>query len=452
MAQNRLKLNFSLEFIDERANFVSDYLNQEQFKNKPPTKAELETISNYILWGKNREDGKNAVQRKELEIETKSKTWNQKDSKVESLDALVESPAFNENTIIFPGEAMTKIQRTTFSRTEARKRTDPSLLPLLEELFRRIDETELLINLYELAHNKRKKPPREELISRFTKDEISALDARAQTLSQYQFLKLKHLLVELRLEQYMFRDSYTNPILCDSSNSSMPPQNLVTKIGVDIPVFPLGLFWEEGISQKIFVPLAQLTPKNFSEEELKKISNLIWTQKSLQEKLGEEDRFFDFSNQEHLYNFLLLFEDLEDAAARETLEYQMRGFLSTLNYYMEISELSEAQREIINFKMRGFQNQHIAAVINQKYGKSYTVNYISTIFRQKAIPTIIEAVNYHLRVCENLFFPEEFKECNTCRRVLLRDSYNFVRKSRAKDGFTNRCKRCDKADRERKKS
>jgi hypothetical protein len=74
------------------------------------------------------------------------------------------------------------------------------------------------------------------------------------------------------------------------------------------------------------------------------------------------------------------------------------------------------------------------------------------IYRQKIIPAIIEAVQYHLRVCENLFFPEEFKECNTCGRLLLRDSYNFVRKSRSKDGFTNRCKRCDKADRERKKS
>jgi hypothetical protein len=126
--------------------------------------------------------------------------------------------------------------------------------------------------------------------------------------------------------------------------------------------------------------------------------------------------------------------------------------LDTLYYYIDIAELSEVQREILDFKIKGIQNQQIAAVVNSKYDKSYTVNYISTIYRQKIIPAIIEAVQYHLRVCENLFFPEEFKECNTCGRLLLRDSYNFVRKSRSKDGFTNRCKRCDKADRERKKS
>ena len=59
MAYNRLKLDFSLEFIDERTDFVNNYVTQEQFKIKPLTEEELETISNYVLWGKYREDGKN---------------------------------------------------------------------------------------------------------------------------------------------------------------------------------------------------------------------------------------------------------------------------------------------------------------------------------------------------------------------------------------------------------
>ena len=31
------------------------------------------------------------------------------------------------------------------------------------------------------------------------------------------------------------------------------------------------------------------------------------------------------------------------------------------------------------------------------------------------------------------------------------DAENFVRKSRSKDGFSTKCKKCDRADRERKK-
>ena len=448
MAFNRLKLDFSLEFIDERANFVKDYVNQPQFKDKPLSKEETETISNYILWGKRRDDCKNGVQRKEFEIDTKSKIWSGSEN-VESLDALIESSTFDENTLMRPGEVRTKITRTVFSREDARRNIDASLLPELEVLFRQIDETDLIINFYDLAHNKRKNPPREELLQRFTKEEQELLKAKSEKLTQHHYLKLRHLLVELRQQQYQFKDSYSNLLMRDPSQSHFQqnPKDQEPVFDVDIPVFPLGIKIPGHISEKLFQPLNQVIPQNFSEKELEQISHLIWSHRE-----RPKDRYFDFFELEHIYNALLQIEDLQDAADRETLNKATENFLDTLRYYIEIAELSEVQREILDFKIKGIQNQQIAAVINSKYGKSYTVNYISTIFRQKILPAIIEAVQYHLRVCENLFFPEEFKECNTCRRLLLRDSYNFVRKGRAKDGFTNRCKRCDKADRERKKS
>ena len=124
MAKNRLKLNFELESAEDRTQFVNEYLSTLEFT---PSESELETISNYVLWGKHREDGKNSVQRKEFEIDTKSKLW-QSSEKTESLDALIESPTFDENTIVQPGEVSTKIPRTVFSRDEARRNVHPSLL------------------------------------------------------------------------------------------------------------------------------------------------------------------------------------------------------------------------------------------------------------------------------------------------------------------------------------
>ena len=56
MAKNRLQLNFQLESAADRTAFVQEYLAALPFV---PTADELETISNYILWGKN-EKGKNA--------------------------------------------------------------------------------------------------------------------------------------------------------------------------------------------------------------------------------------------------------------------------------------------------------------------------------------------------------------------------------------------------------
>ena len=54
MATNRLKLDFSLEWRDERNAFLAEYLNNPMFKAYPPTEDELETMGNYLLWGKAR--------------------------------------------------------------------------------------------------------------------------------------------------------------------------------------------------------------------------------------------------------------------------------------------------------------------------------------------------------------------------------------------------------------
>ena len=57
---NRLQLDFKLVTTDERAAFLNEYLQQPQFVKKPPTEDELETMGNYLLWGKDPVTGLNA--------------------------------------------------------------------------------------------------------------------------------------------------------------------------------------------------------------------------------------------------------------------------------------------------------------------------------------------------------------------------------------------------------
>ena len=95
-------------------------------------------------------------------------------------------------------------------------------------------------------------------------------------------------------------------------------------------------------------------------------------------------------------------------------------------------------------KLNKEKNTDIAEKINKKWKKTYTPNYISTIFRQRIIPKINEAARYHEKIIGNVFFEEEFKTCTACGRTLLRDTDNFTRKTRSKDGFTSRCKICEK--------
>jgi hypothetical protein len=46
-------------------------------------------------------------------------------------------------------------------------------------------------------------------------------------------------------------------------------------------------------------------------------------------------------------------------------------------------------------------------------------------------------------------YDKGWKVCTKCGRELLRDSRNFVKKTKSSDGLTNKCKRCDKEERQR---
>ena len=124
----------------------------------------------------------------------------------------------------------------------------------------------------------------------------------------------------------------------------------------------------------------------------------------------------------------------------------------SVHTYVHIDWISGKYRTIPllfikNMKMKKVRNTEIAATVNKKWGKNYTPNYISTIFRQRIIPKINEAAAFHVKIVSNIFFEEEFKACTCCGKVFLRCPENFTKNSRAKDGLVARCKACEKAAR-----
>ena len=81
------------------------------------------------------------TQRGEIQIETRNKTWQRDDT--ESLDAMMESPTFNEASLRRPTEARTRIAREVFDRDEALAQCPSHMRPVFEELFARIDRLEM---------------------------------------------------------------------------------------------------------------------------------------------------------------------------------------------------------------------------------------------------------------------------------------------------------------------
>ena len=439
---NRLHLDFSIPGTHERKAFVDEYVQRPEFIRAPLTDDELETIANYILWGKD-PDGMNAVQKGEFSIETRNKTWQRDDT--ESLDAMMESPTFNEASLRKPTEARTKIAREVFSREEALAQCPSHMKPIFEELFMRIDKLELSIHWYEFDHGKRKEEPRSALQKRFTPEEVNAARKIASTWNQYKYLKQRHLIVELRREQFTLRDSYI-----ERHMRHTPPEPDLDPVNLDfeaeIPVFPLGLVGTP-FSDLVFKPETELNPYTYTEDEIDTLIKHYWSKK----QQSRPQLFFDFGELEHVYELFGQLNEIEEDLDTLPLESNMKKLLDTLKYYIALTDLNEAQKEILDLKINKVKNQDIADQINKKYGKSYTANYISTIFRQKIIPHINETANFHALIIENMCFEENFKKCNGCGKILLIDAENFVRKSRSKDGFSTKCKKCDRADRQKKK-
>ena len=442
MATNRLKLDFSIQTTDGRRDFVNEYVTLPQFQKIPLNESELETIANYILWGKD-PDGLNVTQRGEIQIETRNKTWQRDDT--ESLDAMMESPTFNEASLRRPTEARTRIAREVFDRKKALAECPDHIRAVYTDLFKRIDRLEMTIQFYELNHGRRKEPPRAALLNRFTESEIEAAQQTASKWNQFHYLKQRHLIVELRREQFTLRDTYVEKHLRHT-----PPEPDLDPVNPDfdaeIPVYPLGLSYGP-IGALLFKSEENLNPSTYSEQDLEKVLKFYWSKKS-------ESRpviFFDFANLEHVYELFGQLNELEDSIGALPIDSNLGRLLDTLKYYISLTDLTEAQHEILDLKINKTKNQDIADLINKKYDKSYTANYISTIFRQKIIPRINETAEFHAKIIENLCFPENFKKCTGCEKILLIDPEKFVRKSRSKDGFATRCKICDRNDRQKKK-
>ena len=431
--KNRLDLNFQLETAEERTQFVNEYLPSLPFT---PTQDELETISNYILWGKNK-SGRNIQQEGYVEL----KSWARQP--VESLEALLEQPGFGETSFQSLNAPSTKPARVVFDRAKALEGAPAYLAAAYKDLFRQIDTIELTLNYYELFSGRRKNPPRAKLMDQFSEDEARALNERALKLSQHQYLKMKRLLVELRTTQYTLADSQGARVRqhYESVRPVWNGERLV--IGEDVDILPLGMYTDRVLAQKLFAP--ELYPAQFREDELRALTALLWK--------PVKEMNFDFRNPEHLLKLYEYKFDLEDEQDTDTARlYRTQEFLlKTLHYYEERADLSEMQQDLLQMKLAHKLNAEIASFLNKKYDKHYNENYISTLFHQKLIPQIAAAASMHREIAENLFFPENFKRCRDCGRVLLLTPDNFVHQKKSIDGFAPRCKRCEKVKRSKYK-
>lgn len=210
-------------------------------------------------------------------------------------------------------------------------------------------------------------------------------------------------------------------------------------------VFPFGLFNNSELAQKIFKFPPE--PSIFSEQDLEQVSKLIWNRE-------KKDKILDFENVDHLLAIYKNYYILEEQSERDPNEFYSAAasIVKTLKFYESMADLSEIQQEVLQMKIDERSNLVIQLYINGKYGTTYNENYISTIYRKKILPAIAGAATQHRHIMENIFYPENFKVCKDCGRLLLISTDFFMKEKKNVTGFAPRCKRCQKLKRQEKKN
>lgn len=398
-----IKLDFTINTAKARQEYIDNCVRENKEKNlKEFTKKELELMGDYILYGKDEESGKSIVDTKEISINTKHSSYKKKEP--ESLEALMDNPAFNEGIFIKHNTHFKKIKPTIDRELDKD-------IPSMQELWKEIDKLRYILDV--------------------AKGKIE--DPNVRIREGLELYKLKHFYITLCRQQYYLKDIFHPAIFTFKGpqkvgyyeeNNSIPwcaESNLYD-------IAPIGLITDK--------PERFLSPRNLSERDYK--VNLL------------AKNLLDFRNPDHIY---LLFENYEDLAISQidVPESTINSILETIDFYTDFAHLSDSKKEILRLKKLKYTNDQIQKILSEKFGLSHTANYISTIWKQKICVEISEAATLHFEYYMERENPLHWKECNTCGKTKLRDSREFVRKAKSSDGLSNRCKVCDKEKREKEK-
>lgn len=402
-------MDFNLDFTLETSNERRDFVASKGLSKLTPK--EIELCGNYILYGKDRSDnpeidGTSCVDRKEVQIKTKFNSYSKKEPI--SLDALLESPTFNEN-LLRPKPTIYKKVKPTIDKEKVKDITG------MKELWEQIQITQDLLD-----ENTGKKERTE----------------NTKTLTQKQIYYTKHYLIEMRQQQYY---------LMDSAYPTMPPlQNkaqyfdCIQDIQMNYPIYPRGIMRQEH-DEDFMSPRKDIRHSDLA----------IDIDKEIEERKLNNKPYFNFLDKEHIYQLILNYWDIK-VTIKDVPDSPLWGLLWTLDFYIEKANLNEQQMLIIRDKKLRLLNRDIAKHLLDELGIYHQENYISTIWN-KMTQQIADAAELNYDEWLNRNYDKAWKCCNTCKKELLRDPRNFVRKAKALDGLTNCCKKCNKEKRKKRK-
>ena len=207
---------------------------------------------------------------------------------------------------------------------------------------------------------------------------------------------LKKNIIELRQDQYVLKNMYKKPIYCTKIVKSFPKFNLDEKIYMD----------ENGEVHST----------------------------------GKVNLFDQFHISILLCNYSRLKQDSWD-----NFNSDIRWLMMDLDNLIEhtFKDKYPLYYDLIIYKIDGLQNIQIQEKLYEDYGIKHSVEYISSLWRNK-IPKMIAETAANEWLEWHFTFEEKgkWKKCSRCGQVKLAHNHFFSKNSTSKDGFYSICKDC----------
>ena len=140
-----------------------------------------------------------------------------------------------------------------------------------------------------------------------------------------------------------------------------------------------------------------------------------------------------------LCNYSKLKEDSWDQFEGDTW-YLIYDFENTCDKALKDYPLYQ---RLVECKIDGMQNIDIQEVLQQEFGIKHSVEYISSLWRNK-IPNLIAAAaeDNYLNWYYNQVEKGKFKRCSRCGKIKLAHNKYFSKNKTSRDGFYSICKCC----------
>jgi hypothetical protein len=157
-------------------------------------------------------------------------------------------------------------------------------------------------------------------------------------------------------------------------------------------------------------------------------------------------------NPEHVSALLCNLESLQVGLSRKISSdfyYLVKDFEKLMERTLKNYPL---YADLVKYKVNGKQNIEIQKLLEESYGIKHSVEYISSLWRNKIPKMIAEKAKEEYIVWYYTYVERgEWKKCNRCGQIKLAHNRFFSKNNTSKDGWYSICKECRNAKTKEKK-